>query len=264
MTNGKTVLLKRAALTAATGVAGMIMLAVTPANALSRPDRCDYDHDHRAHNANYYDYYKTDKYFRAGSYNGPVISVSFGNRRGYDKRGYNSRGYNRYGYDRYGYNKFGYNKNGYNKFGYNEYGYNKRGYNKHGYNKHGYNEYGYNKHGYNKHGYNKHGYNEHGYNEYGYNDRGYDRYGRQKTKGRKHNAGYGYGGAKLLKKDVYRTKFHAKIIAKEQLVYNKRGAYKLCNVTARGPESGYVPYRRLKKISRNYCSYDAKITINGR
>ena len=58
-----------------------------------RPDRCDDDHDHRAHDARYYDFYQHDRYYRAGPYRGSGVSVSIGLGGGYSER------YDRY--DRY-------------------------------------------------------------------------------------------------------------------------------------------------------------------
>ena len=52
-----------AALIVAAGI-----LAATEAAAERRPDYCPRDHDHRAHHANYYDYYPADRYSRRGDY----------------------------------------------------------------------------------------------------------------------------------------------------------------------------------------------------
>lgn len=64
-----------------------------------RPDRCDADHDHRSHDARYYDYYPADRYSRAGDYrrDGDRYDDRYDRDRGgrYDDRGRND--------DRYGY-----------------------------------------------------------------------------------------------------------------------------------------------------------------
>ncbi len=52
------------------------------ASAEYRPDYCARDHDHRSHDASYYNYYEADKYSRAGSYRST-------GRRNYD-RGYDN------------------------------------------------------------------------------------------------------------------------------------------------------------------------------
>lgn len=50
------------------GALGFAALGFSAASANSRPDFCDFDHDHRAHHADYYDYYAPDRYYRAGPY----------------------------------------------------------------------------------------------------------------------------------------------------------------------------------------------------
>lgn len=67
-----------------------------------RPDCCDVDHDHRSHNASYYDYYDADNYYRAGPYRG-AASYKGQARRGHNDRRYNDRRYNSRDYDSYDY-----------------------------------------------------------------------------------------------------------------------------------------------------------------
>jgi len=89
----------------AVGVAAVGMLGVAAADAKPhnhKPVYCDDDHDHRAHHANYYDYYPHDRYYRAGPYrdSGFSFSITVGDDR-YDRRGRHDR-YDRYSrYDRY-------------------------------------------------------------------------------------------------------------------------------------------------------------------
>ena len=59
---------------------GIGVYGFAQASAEYRPDYCAVDHDHRSHNASYYDYYDADKYYRAGSYRG-------GSNDRYDRRG---------------------------------------------------------------------------------------------------------------------------------------------------------------------------------
>ncbi len=49
-------------------VMGAGVYGLAQASANDRPDYCAIDHDHRSHNASYYDYYDQDKYYRAGPY----------------------------------------------------------------------------------------------------------------------------------------------------------------------------------------------------
>ena len=81
-----------------TGAIGLLTIAITTsASAAPRPDYCAVDHDHRSHQADYYDYYEPDRYYRAGPYR-----ASYDDR--YDRRDRRDR-YDRYdrrdrGYDR--------------------------------------------------------------------------------------------------------------------------------------------------------------------
>ena len=67
------------------------LFAASQASASYQPDYCRTNHDHRSHDANYYDYYDKDEYYRAGDYRG---NRSYRRDRSYN-RGHN-RGYRRY------------------------------------------------------------------------------------------------------------------------------------------------------------------------
>ncbi|NOX83245.1 MAG: hypothetical protein GXP06_09725 [Alphaproteobacteria bacterium] len=57
--------------------------------AAHQPDSCAINHDHRSHNASYYDYYPKDNYYRAGPYRSKSRghhNSRYGNGRGYDRR----------------------------------------------------------------------------------------------------------------------------------------------------------------------------------
>ena len=49
-------------------IVGMGLWAGAPAAAEYRPNYCATDHDHRSHDASYYDYYPADQYSRRGDY----------------------------------------------------------------------------------------------------------------------------------------------------------------------------------------------------
>ena len=75
----------------------------------ARPAYCPEDHDHRAHDANYYDYYAKDRYYGAGPYQG----VRGGDGRYGDGRYGDGRyGDGRYGDGRYGDGRYGYGRGG--------------------------------------------------------------------------------------------------------------------------------------------------------
>ncbi len=87
-----------AALIVAAGV-----LVATEAAADRRPAYCPRDHDHRVHDANYYDYYQADRYFRSGAYRPASRYDRYrGSRydRRYNRRHYHDRRYSRRGYYR--------------------------------------------------------------------------------------------------------------------------------------------------------------------
>ena len=65
-------------------------LGAAPAEAQrrggGRPPVCDTVHDHRAHNADYYDFYAADRFYRAGPYRAARADFR-GGRNGYADRG---------------------------------------------------------------------------------------------------------------------------------------------------------------------------------
>ncbi len=82
-------------------VAGVLM--ATEAAAERRPSYCPTDHDHRSHDANYYDYYDADRYSRSGAYRPVSRYDRYGGSRydrRYSRRYYNDRRYSRRGYYR--------------------------------------------------------------------------------------------------------------------------------------------------------------------
>jgi len=95
MTSLMTKKIKKITIALTGALTGMMFLGVSSAAAFDRPDPCEYDHDHRSHSVNYYDYYKKDKYYRAGPYRGAGFTISFGNRN-YAKSGYYRDGYSDY------------------------------------------------------------------------------------------------------------------------------------------------------------------------
>jgi hypothetical protein len=69
-------------------IMGVGVYGFAQAAADYKPDYCAINHDHRAHHADYYDYYPKDNYYRAG----PYRSRSKGH---YNSRYGDGRGYNR-------------------------------------------------------------------------------------------------------------------------------------------------------------------------
>lgn len=114
---------------------------------------------------------------------------------------------------------------------------------------------------YDDRGYDNRGSNNHRSDRRRHNNRGYTRTGYyDNSHAQKHTRKYGH--SKLLRRDVYKTKYHARIIVKEEIVYGRRRNLLTCTVSARGPESEYISYRQLEKVAYRKCSRRAKVKIN--
>ncbi len=92
----------------------------------------------------------------------------------------------------------------------------------------------------------------------------YNRYDRYDDRGRRN--GYrgdhrGRGGGRLVNREVYDTRYRARIVLTERVVRTRHGQRLLCTVDARGPQARYVPNRRLHRIARRECSRRAEIRI---
>jgi len=147
---------------AITLILGAGVYGFAQAAAEYRPDYCAIDHDHRSHNASYYDYYDEDKYYRAGPYRS------------------NSRGR--------------------------------------------------------------------------YNNRYNDGYGRGSRYDRRRPR------SRVVNRETYNTRYRARIKLVEEIYWTRSGRQQLvCSVLVRGPEAGYVPHRRLKRIAHRDCSPRARI-----
>ena len=76
-----------------------------------------------------------------------------------------------------------------------------------------------------------------------------------------HYNGYKRRPNRIISRIALDTRFRARIIVQEEIVYGKRRARLICTVRTRGPEASYVPYRRLKRVAYNHCSHRAKVRI---
>jgi len=87
-----------------------------------------------------------------------------------------------------------------------------------------------------------------------------DRYdGRYDDRGRRN--GYRGRDGRIVNREVYDTRYRARIILIEELVRTRRGPRLVCTVDARGPQARYVPRGRLQRIARRECSRRAQIRI---
>lgn len=94
--------------------------------------------------------------------------------------------------------------------------------------------------------------------------RDYDRYDRghrydRRDRGRRH--GYRGRDGRIINREVFNTRFRARIVLVEEAVRTRRGPRLVCTVKARGPEARYVSERRMRRIARNNCSQRAHIRV---
>ena len=81
-------------------------------------------------------------------------------------------------------------------------------------------------------------------------DRGYDR-----RYDRRRNA------RRVVYRDVFQTRYRARIVLTEEIVYRRKGARLVCTVRARGPEADYVSKRRIHRIANRHCSPRARVRV---
>lgn len=89
-------------------------------------------------------------------------------------------------------------------------------------------------------------------------DRGYrdDRYDNE----------YGYGDryreGRPVHREVYDTRYRARIVLIEEVVRTRHGPHLVCTVSARGPDAHHVSYGRMRSIAARECSPRARIRID--
>lgn len=93
----------------------------------------------------------------------------------------------------------------------------------------------------------------------------HDRYDRRDRYRGRHDYGRrnGYRGreGRIVNREVYDTRYRARIVLTEEIVRTRHGPRLLCTVDARGPDARYVPNKRLRRIARRECSRRAKVRI---
>ncbi|MEO1242886.1 MAG: hypothetical protein AAFX54_13350 [Pseudomonadota bacterium] len=73
--------------------------------------------------------------------------------------------------------------------------------------------------------------------------------------------GYRGRAGRVINREVFDTRFRARIVLVEEAVRTRRGPRLVCTVQARGPEARYVSGRRMHRIARNYCSPRARVRV---
>lgn len=104
---------------------------------------------------------------------------------------------------------------------------------------------------------------------YGAKDRHYkdDRRGNVTLSVNFHNAHHGRyydhrrSNRRVVYRDVFQTRYRARIVVTEEIVYRRKGKRLVCTVRARGPEADYVSKRRIHRIADRHCSPRARIRV---
>lgn len=95
------------------------------------------------------------------------------------------------------------------------------------------------------------------YDRYDRRDR-YDRYDRY-DRGRRH--GYRGREGRIVNREIYDTRYRARIVLTEEVVRGRHGPRLVCTVRALGPQARFVPDRHLHRIARRECSRRAQIRV---
>lgn len=78
-----------------------------------------------------------------------------------------------------------------------------------------------------------------------------------------HHRGYKprHRASRVVNRDVFRTRFRARIVLVEEIVQRRRGPRLVCTVSVRGPEAAYVSRRRVHRIADRFCSSRARVRV---
>lgn len=88
-------------------------------------------------------------------------------------------------------------------------------------------------------------------------DRRYDR--RYDNRGRRH--GYRDDRGRVVNREVFDTRYRARIVLTEEVIRTRRGPQLVCTVRARGPQARYVKERRMYNIAHRNCSRRAQVRV---
>ncbi len=101
------------------------------------------------------------------------------------------------------------------------------------------------------------------YDRYDRRDRrdGYGRRGRRNDNYRGRRNGYRGREGRVVNREVFNTRYQARIVLVEEVVGSRRGPRLVCTVQARGPEAQYVSKRRMYRIANRTCSSSARIQV---
>lgn len=96
--------------------------------------------------------------------------------------------------------------------------------------------------------------------DYGYGDR-YRDGDRYRGRDGRYDDRYDHRRSRVVYRQVFDTRYRARIVLVEQAFYSRRGEYRVCTVEARGPEARYVPRGQMRSIAARNCSRRSDIRI---
>ncbi|NOX83710.1 MAG: hypothetical protein GXP06_12145 [Alphaproteobacteria bacterium] len=99
--------------------------------------------------------------------------------------------------------------------------------------------------------------NDRRYNNQRRSDRG--NYRRNNHRGKNH--GYRGRDGRIVNRQVFDTRYQARIVLVEEVVRTRNGPRLVCTVKARGREAHHVSNRRMRRIANNNCSPRARINV---
>ena len=86
-------------------------------------------------------------------------------------------------------------------------------------------------------------------------DRRFDRYARYDDRRRVRR------GRQVVFRNVIPARGRARIVVVEEVVFNRNGRRRVCTVSARRPDAGFISNRRLRRVAHNQCSRRARIRV---
>jgi len=100
-----------------------------------------------------------------------------------------------------------------------------------------------------------------GYSQRGHNNRYSQRGHNNRYAQRGHNDHNYRRGNRVVNREVFQTRYQAKIILVEKISSRGHHGQKVCTVSVRGPDAHHVSHRRVRQIANNYCSRNARIRV---
>ena len=78
---------------------------------------------------------------------------------------------------------------------------------------------------------------------------------------RGHDSRHHRNKRRVVHREIFNTRYRARIVLIEEVVHRRRGTRLVCTVEARGPEARYVSKRRIHRIADRNCSPRSRIRV---